>query len=157
MWSFTEGKLQTSLLRGKLLPSRHKSEVYALTYTVLVALSLYFTSSFLSSSWCSQHLKTTSRYQDHECSFNIQLIYTGNLMPTSFFLPLKMLLFTSLDSAELLAKCYILSRCPVTCDSRIFSLAVLKTLLSQTTNPLSPSSSTGGSSLPSSGFSLSSS
>lgn len=45
----------------------------------------------------------------------------------SFFLPQKILLFSSLDPAELLAQCYFLARCSAASD-RTFSLAVLKML-----------------------------
>lgn len=121
MWGASQQEnYRTICPEGKLLPHGHKSEVYALTYSVLVALPFYFTLSFL-----IRLLRRGS--QDHECRFSIQFISTGSSMPSLFFLPWKVLLFGSMDPAELLAHCYLLARCSAACD-RTFSLAVLKML-----------------------------
>jgi len=87
MWGASQqANYRTICPEGKLLPTGHKPEVYALTYRVPAALPPYFTLSFL-----IQLLSSWS--QDHECGFSIQLISTRSSMPSLFLLPWKILLF----------------------------------------------------------------
>lgn len=79
---FPSGQITDQSTQREAPSWQAQSEVYALTYVVLGALSLYLTSSFFIQLLMFSVFKDN---QDHECSFNIQLIYTRNLMPTLFF------------------------------------------------------------------------